>query len=450
MYNVRDCGASGDGISKDTCAIQKTVDECRKSGGGTVYFPPGRYLSGTIELREDTGLHLDSGAVLLASTDPSDYPQRPVLLYAKKAERLSVEGHGIIDGQATRPLGRKPGRSGEKRPAFRTKLLLFEECQNINIRAVTFRNADSWTIHLKRCEDALVDGVTIKNNFYRTNTDGINPESCRNVRISNCNILAGDDCICLKARDGYPCEDIVVANCNTESVATAIKIGTESSGDFRNILVSNCTVRNSTVGLGIYVKDGATVERVVFSDIAIENLHDPSQVNADRLGNAIYPIFFDIERRTDASPVGRIRDVVLRDIHISSDNGVLIQGMRESPIEGLTVENVSFRVSGGFDYSNRVKHAGGRSNPNDDRITRYARKPSYFTLANVRRFSVSNMRVVMSEEVLSRYRRSALAIHRCSEGVVRDVWRWPKPQTPEQVEPAVRVEDSRAIRLLPK
>jgi len=446
MYNVRDLGAPDDGRSKATDAVQRAIDECHGSGGGTVYLPPGRYLCGTIAMSGDVSLHLDAGAILLASGDPSDYPEQPVLVGARGAERVSIQGRGIIDGQTTGDLGRRPGHEDERMPSFRTRLVMFEECRNVRIRDVTMRNSDAWTLHLYRCEDAVVDGVTILNNFYRTNTDGINPDSCRNVRIANCNILGGDDCICLKARDGHPCEDIVVTNCNTESIATAIKLGTESSADFRNILITNCTVRNSTVGLGIYVKDGGTVERVVFSNISIETLANPLDVNAPRLRHAIYPVFLDVERRTDSSPTGRIRDVILRDIHIHSDNGILVQGMRESPIEDLTLENISFRVAKGFDYSDRVKHAGGRANPNDDRISLYARKPSYATLANVRGFRVSNLQVMIDEGVFREYGRSALAIHDCSEGVLRDVGRWPEPGDAGRAEPAVRVQGGQGIR----
>ncbi len=449
MYNVRDYGVKGDGKSKVTAVVQKVIDECHESGGGTVHFPPGRYLSGTITLRTDVSVSLDAGALLLGSRDPLDYPERPVLISAEGAERVSLHGHGIIDGQTTGDLGRKPGREGERRPSFRTRLILLEDCRHVSIRDVTMRNSDSWTLHLRRCEDALVDGITILNNYYRTNTDGINPDSCRNVRVSNCNILAGDDCICLKAHGGHPCENILVTNCNTESVATAIKLGTESAADFRNVLITNCTVRNSTVGLGIYVKDGGTVERVVFSNISIETLADPSDVNAPRLSNAIYPIFFDVEKRTDSSPAGKIRDVIMRDIHIQSDNGMLIQGMTDSPIEDLTLENITFRVSKGFDYSDRVKHAGGRGNPQDDRISLYARKPSYAILANVRGFSVSNLRVMIDEEVFRQYGRSALAVYDCSDGVLRDIHRWPESVADASLaEPAVRVVGCRGIKHL--
>jgi polygalacturonase len=147
--------------------------------------------------------------------------------------------------------------------------------------------------------------VSILNNYYRVNADGIDPVSCRNVHISNCHIVAGDDCIVCKTREGSPCEDIVVTNCTLESVATAVKIGTESPSDFRNIHFSNCVIRNSTVGIGMYIKDGAIAERISFTDCTVETIREPELVNTS-MQNSVYPIFVDIEQRHKDSRIGRI------------------------------------------------------------------------------------------------------------------------------------------------
>jgi polygalacturonase len=120
--------------------------------------------------------------------------------------------------------------------AFFVGILEFIGCKDVTIRDVTVRYSDSWTLDLERCENVVIDGVSILNSYYRVNADGIDPVSCKSVRISNCHIVAGDDCIVCKTREGYPCEDIVVTNCVLESIATAVKIGTESPSDFRNIL----------------------------------------------------------------------------------------------------------------------------------------------------------------------------------------------------------------------
>ncbi|MHC4170364.1 MAG: glycosyl hydrolase family 28 protein, partial [Planctomycetota bacterium] len=183
----------------------------------------------------------------------------------------------------------------------------------------------------------------------------MDPVSCRNVHISNCYIIAGDDCIVCKTRDGAPCEDIVITNCTMSSNATAVKIGTESPSDFRNIHMSNCVIRDSTVGIGMYIKDGATAERITFSNCTIETIRKPALVK-ESLMNSVYPIFVDIEKRNPDSRVGRIRDLTFSDISIVSDNGILIQGMSQPNIENLVLRNITQRVDRAFDYSQRRKH----------------------------------------------------------------------------------------------
>jgi hypothetical protein len=179
------------------------------------------------------------------------------------------------------------------------------------------------------------------------------------------------------------------------------------------------------VGLGIYVKDGGTVEGVTCTNLSIETLVDSSSVNAPRLGNATYPIFIDVEKRTESSPIGKVRDVIMRNILIYSDNGVLIQGMEQSPVENLTLDNILFRVTGGFPYDERVKHAGGRGNPEDDRITVFARKPSYATLANIEGLVVNNLRLSIPPDISQEYPRSALCMVNARDCMLSGLRRYP-------------------------
>ena len=353
-HDIRDFGAKGDRTSDDQASIQAAIDACAEAGGGTAYFPAGDYLSGTIRLRSHVTVHLDAGATIWVNPSPEAYddPKRGRLFVADDAEHIAIVGSGAIHGQGTADLGRRPGVSDEK-PAFRTGIVLFEHCRHVAIRGIKILYSDSWSIHLKRCETVFIDGVTILNNYWRTNSDGIDPNSCRDVHISNCHIVAGDDCIVLKATDPEPCENVVVTNCTLESIATALKLGTESHGDFRNIHFSNCVIRHTSVGIGFYLKDGATMEQVSFSNISIE-CADPVEVH-----HVVYPIFMDIEQRHADSPVGAIRDVIFRDIQIRSGSGILIQGMPESPIENLTLDTVTFRVERADSYEGRGKAVGG-------------------------------------------------------------------------------------------
>lgn len=233
---------------------------------------------------------MKNSATLWVSPKKEDYEAGNRFLYAEDETNITIEGRGMIHGTGKESLQRKKGDDKPK-PEFRVGILRFVRCQNVMIKDITVRYSDSWTFDLEFCEKVYITGVSILNNYYRVNADGIDPVSCKNVHISNCYIIAGDDCIVCKTRENEPCEDIVVTNCTMASNATAIKIGTESHSDFRNIHISNCVIRDSTVGIGMYIKDGAAAERISFSNCTIETIRKPELVK-ESLMNSIYPIFY--------------------------------------------------------------------------------------------------------------------------------------------------------------
>ena len=394
---------------------------------------------------------LENGTTLWASPREDDYVRSAhvgrgvkviyYLLVAEDQEHIALEGDGVIHGTGRRDLLRRPGTS-DKMPPFQIGTLFFQRCRHISVRDLAFRYSACWTLHFLRCEEVFVRGTSIVNNYFRTVTDGIDVVSCRDVHIAHCHISTGDDCICLKTRGSDPCQHVVVSNCTLESIATAIKLGTESEGDFHDIRVSNCTIRNSTVGVGVYIKDGAKVQRVSFADLSIGTVEDPSQIG-EYSRRAIYPIFVDIEKRDEASPIGAIRDMTFRNIQIHSDNGILIQGMQKSPLENITLQNVTMRVERGFDYSGRTKHGGGTANPDDDRRTLYAQKPSYLTLAHVRGVQVDNVRLYVRDGVFADYPRSSLSIDEAVAGSIRSIWR--SPAGTEGGQPVIRLHNCRQM-----
>jgi hypothetical protein len=440
VWDVRELGARGDKETNDTAALQKAIDSAAQAGGGTVYVPAGNYRCGQLQLKTGVTLHLEAGATLWVSPAKEDYRHGNRFLFARDQNDITIQGRGTIHGTGRDDLLRKRGDK-RSRPDWRVGILEFIGCRNVTIRDVTVRYSDSWTFDLERCENVLIDGVSILNNYYRVNADGIDPVSCKSVRISNCYIVAGDDCIVCKTREGHPCEDIVVTNCVLESIATAVKIGTESPSDFRNILVSNCVIRNSTVGIGIYLKDGGTAERISFSHCTIETIRQPELAN-ESLKNSIYPIFVDIEKRRPDSRLGRIRDLSFSDIDIVSDNGILLQGMTAARIEDVSLRNITMRVDRAFDYSPRRKHVGGSVEATEDRrFTIYAQKPSYVTLANLDGLTVDGLRVLIPDEIFAKHNRSALSLHSVTKATINNIRR--EPAGVNSGIPVVMMEDCR-------
>jgi polygalacturonase len=441
VWDVTELGAKADKQTNAAPAIQAAIDQCAAAGGGTVFIPAGDYLCGQLALRSNVTLHIEAGVTLWVSPKKEDYSKGNRFLFAEGQSNITIQGRGMIHGTGEADLARKRTDKPEQRPEFRVGILELVRCKDITIRDVTVRFSDSWTFDLERCENVVIDGVSILNNYYRVNADGIDPVSCKSVRISNCHIVAGDDCIVCKTREGAPCEDITVTNCVLETIATAVKIGTESPGDFRNILVSNCVIRNSTVGIGMFIKDGGTAERISFANCTIETIRKP-EIAGGSLQNSVYPIFIDIEKRQPDSPIGKIRDLSFSDITIVSDNGVLIQGMSAGRIENLAMRNVTMRVDRPFDYASRRKHVGGKTSATEDRReTIFARKPSYVTLANIDGLTIDSLRVFIPDEVFSKYPRSALSVHSASNAVIRDVQR--RPAAADSNVPVVMIENCR-------
>lgn len=425
-FNVRQYGAKGDKISNDTSAIQAAIDACNHAGGGEVLVPPGDYYAGGINLKSNVTFRLTNGATIWASGKFEDYANSIVrsgesfLFEAVGQENIVICGDGKVVGTGQGDLRRRKGEENMRMPRYRFGTLSFVRCKNIRFRDFRVRESEAHTLVLTECDGVFADGISILNNFFHTETDGIDPDSCRNVFISNCHVVAGDDAICLKADQGKPVENIVVSNCVLESTAGAIKFGTGSSGDFRNIRVSNCAIRNSGVGVGLFIKDGGTVEGASFSNLSIETTRQDIPIN-QRLRNNIFPIYIDLTKRNPNSPLSRIRDVTFNDIQIASDNSIVIQGMPQREIENLTLRGINFRVNESFDFSDRTEREGGESTYSDANKTRSVRQPTYMALAYVNGLSVEGVRVVIPKEVSSEFPRSSVAVFNSQNGIIRNV-----------------------------
>ena len=395
IFNVRDYGAVGTGRDKETAAIAKAIDACAKAGGGMVYVPAGRYLIGSITLKSHVTLDLDAGAVLLGSPDPEDYPLRgsvwgerqsvSPLIYAEDAENITITGRGTIDGQgqvwwkrqwlALPKKGMEPAKTPEevaearKIANGRPQLIQLVRCKDVVIEKVNLVNSASWTIHPLLCEFVRVDGVTIHNPVPSPNTDGINPESCRNVQIVNSRIDVGDDCVTLKSgmneagrRMGRPDENITITNCVMLKGHGGVTIGSEMSGGVRNVVVSNCVFQGTDAGIRIKsqrgrggVVEGLTVSNIVMQDVLSAFTITMFYMGSDKPGD-IFPVgegtprFRDFHfnnitargSRTAGQVTGlremAIEDVTFRDVHIQAETGLTCTNAKGVVFDGVTID----------------------------------------------------------------------------------------------------------------
>ena len=347
-FNVQEHGASGDGKKKDTKSIQSAIDAAGKNGG-VVYFPPGKYLSGTLRLKSHVTVYLDAGASLLSSPDKDDFdPYEKLdfksysddettdfhyaLLRGQDVEHVGVVGPGTIDGNRIKRGGPKP--------------IALKNCQHIAVRDITLQNSPNYNISLLGCDHVNIEGVTILNGYC----DGIDPDCCHHVRIANCYVESWDDAIVPKASFalGYrrSTENVTVTNCVLTTACNAFKLGTESSGDFKNISVSNCTVfarpdlwknRYPTSGVSLEMVDGASIDRIVVSNIAMADVHCPIFIRLGNRGRA--------QKVPTPEHFGNvsIADICATGASVASS----ISGIPGYPVRNVTLKNIRITARGG-------------------------------------------------------------------------------------------------------
>ena len=287
-YDITRFGAVGDGVTNDAVAIQQAIDRCTAEGGGVVLVPRGHtFVCGPVQLKSNVELHLEATAVLKAHPDESIYHlsafganegEGMMWLWADGAENISITGKGTIHGNGIAFMGAELEDSYDLKPVTtfdpRPHVLTLMGVRNLTIRDVTICEGAYWTVHLVGCDEAVIDGINLLNNLKIRNGDGIDLDHSKNVRISNCHITSGDDCICLKNRREFEkygtCHDIVVTNCVMTSRSCAIKIGSENMDSIYNVLFDNCVITASNRGLGIQNRDEGTVTDVVFSNILLD------------------------------------------------------------------------------------------------------------------------------------------------------------------------------------
>ncbi len=379
IYNVMDYGATGIKTDNAQTAIQKALDACSKAGGGTVYLPPGEYTSGQIRLRSFVRLYIEAGATLLASKDSKtfDQGQTAALLYGEDLQNISIEGRGTLNGQSEyewrlddlddayirenssimKALGKplmRPFPKGFPKETVFPRLVLLIRCKDVRIVGLSFVRSRSWNINPYACERLVIDGVYIQSSLKEgVWADGIDPDGCKDVHISNSTIETGDDAIVFYSSNAWgpalACENITVTNCRLSSASSALKFCDGNMVSIRNVTVDNCVITSSNRGIAFMVFNKGYVSDVVLSNLTVET----TAFDWYWWGDAD-PIHFNIKRISEVDPrqlkekdppVGAIRNVLIRNVIARGKGSCSINGHPESWLEGISLENVKFFIS---------------------------------------------------------------------------------------------------------
>ena len=425
--NVMDFGASGDGVTLDTHAIQSAIDHAAAHGGGRITFPSGfTFLSGSLVVRARIELHLEADAILLASPRYRDYDERHridvltggrvdesvlprrAFIAGFQAEDFSITGPGEINGNAdgfiaTRgqhihqmraPTG---GRSQYLERPFTIFLI---ESNHVDLREFTLRDPAFWAIRLTGCDHSRLHALRILTDLKVPNADGIDIDRCRDVDIRHCELITADDCISLKTCAGSaaygPVDDVRISSCHMVTRSGAITLGTESADDITNVRVSNCTVADSHRGFAVRPREGGTVCDVVFKDSTVH-----TRTFDDRWwghGEALHVTAFawnDAAHLGDGNPErllpGHVRDVVFDNIEVTTEAGILNWAQEESLVTDITYRNVRIALHAPQKWPSRID-----LRPND--VTPVIHRPhNAIEIVNCQRVTIENCSITWDE-----------------------------------------------------
>ena len=368
VFKVTDFGAKANGQSNDGVAINSAITACADSGGGIVLFTKGVYATGSIHLKSNVAIVLDSGAVVKALPgvmdpweanihdqglmDPAYYHWEASLMWGKNLENIKISGPGTLDGSALTRSSTVPSGTGDKCIALKL-------CNNIEISNLNILQGGHYAILATGCED-----LSILNMNIQTSRDGVNLSQCRNVVVSDCNIEAiryengiaagGDDAIKLGSDlslgEALPSENIVVTNCILASGCNTLQFGTETIGSFQNIHFENIEIKNAgKAGIGITSNDGSVIDGVSYKNITMEKTFVP-----------IFLKISDVARVPEGTYTrGAIRNITFENITATDcynyikkrEMPSIIWGKPSTPIENVTFNDITITVKGGHPFT---------------------------------------------------------------------------------------------------
>jgi|YNPNPStandDraft_1061719.scaffolds.fasta_scaffold01712_9 hypothetical protein len=343
VFDVTDYTVGQTGLC--TTAIQKALDECAAVGGGTVYFAPGIYRTGTIRVKSNTAVVLAPGALIISSDDPADLPvdegreeqgehgkvcSFSRLIMFDHAENSSITGFGVIDGRGT------VVRNRHRR---HVQLIDVTASRNIRISDVVLRNSAEWTLHILGSENVTVNDLKIINDWAVANTDGIDPDGSRNVFVNRYFGFCGDDAVAVKTTGNSDllqlAENIVIRDSLVMTRKTAFKVGTETYADIKGIEFRDCEAVNSARGIGLWMRDGAKMSNVSYRGVKL----DLTEIDGEGMSGE--PIRATIEARHGP---GVIDGVIIDRMDCHAPYASLFAGMPESNIRNVKITDSVFRV----------------------------------------------------------------------------------------------------------
>ena len=382
MLNVKRFGAKGDGKSLDTAFIQAAILACPDNG--RVYFPEGNYYTGPIFLRSNITIELAKGATLIGDIDRLHYPILPGVTYTSdeldeynlgtwegnpldcfasiitgiNVENVNIIGEGTINGNADKSDWWVDVRT--KRIAWRPRGVFLNKCNNIVLQGVMVTNTPSWNLHPYFSENLRFIDLRLVNPKNSPNTDGCDPESCKNVDIIGVYFSVGDDCIAIKSGKIYmgrkykkPSEKFNIRNCSMNFGHGAIVLGSEMSGGIKDITISQCLFNQTDRGLRIKTRRGrgkdAIIDGITFENIEMDDVLTPLVINmfyfCDPDGHTEYVYSKEklpVDERTPYLGTFKFKDINCKNVNVAAGT---FYGLPEQPIKSIDLENINFNYS---------------------------------------------------------------------------------------------------------
>ena len=426
-FPISDYGAIGDGAFLNTSAFEKAIQACAAAGGGKVIVPPGSWLTGPIQLQSHIDFHLEQGAMILFTRDHSQYPplknSTTPPLYGHDLEDIALTGEGIIDGagDSWRPVKKEkvtaaqwksllasggalnkeetiwwPSREGmeggSNRDAQRPVLLLLTNCQRILVEGVTLRNSPKFVFYPNRCTDLTMSHVTIFNEWWAQNGDGIDISACKNVVVYKCTVSAGDDGICMKSSGGdgrgsagvtiggngktvrdevdankvggngklvpnetdtskAALQNVIIAGCTVYHAHGGFVIGSNTDGGVHNIAVSDCNFIGTDVGLRFKsnMGRGGLVDNIFIQDIFMRDIVNEAILFDTHYEDAPAGSVKDLNKPTPTDKTPEFRDFHISRVYCSgARKAISITGLPQMPVSRIRFDTLVISAGKGL------------------------------------------------------------------------------------------------------